>query len=168
MMEKGYGNAEFLDIFSSIISGFNQPLKQEHLQIFEHCLIPMHRKKFVGYFRQNLINAVLSFVKRDKSLAEQAIMACLRYWPLIDPNKEIASLSEIETILNQLKSTEHLQVVKGFLTKRIAICVCSNHYGVAEKALFLLHNPVMLSLLGEKGDENCEEVHLELVADALM
>ena len=95
-------------------------------------------------------------------------MACLKYWPLIDPNKEIASISEIETILNQLKSTEHLQLVKSFLIKRIAICVCSNHYGVAEKALFLLHNPVMISLLGEDGDESSEEIHLELVADALM
>ena len=60
--------------------------------------------KFIGNFRQNLVKAISCFILKDESLAEQAILTCLKYWPLVDPTNEVASLIEIETILNLLKS----------------------------------------------------------------
>ena len=50
-VQVSYGNAEFLEILSSIIDGWSDQLKIEHKQIFEQCLLPMHRSPFIGNFR---------------------------------------------------------------------------------------------------------------------
>ena len=52
-------------------------------------------------------------------LADQAILALIKFWPQVDPHKEICSLTEIETILNLLKSIEPLIEIRCFLVKRI-------------------------------------------------
>lgn len=67
--------------------------------------MPLHRHKFIAFFRQNLITAVSCYIQKDESLADTAILTVLKYWPLINPANEVASLSEIETYLSLLKDT---------------------------------------------------------------
>ena len=36
-------------------------------------------------------------------IAELAILACLKYWPKVDPHKEISFLNELDYIFNLVK-----------------------------------------------------------------
>jgi serine/threonine-protein phosphatase 2A regulatory subunit B' len=77
-----YGYAECLEILASIISGFMLPLKEDHkILMFEQCLVPLHRSKFLGNFHSSLLKAITVFLKKDGSVAVLAIFACLKYWP---------------------------------------------------------------------------------------
>lgn len=49
--DRCFGIAEYLDILFSIIDGFNTPLKPEHVQIYEQCLLPLHRHRNLKQFR---------------------------------------------------------------------------------------------------------------------
>jgi len=55
------------------------------------------------------------FVKKDGTVAELAIFACLKYWPQTDPYKEVSFLNEIDLILNTVKNQELLVDVRDFL-----------------------------------------------------
>ena len=95
------------------------------------------------------MKALQCFINRDESLSSIAILSCLKYWPLVNPNNEVASLTEIESILSLLKSTQHIQEVRYCLVQRVSLCCCSFNCMVAERALYLVHNPVFIGLLKE-------------------
>lgn len=79
--ERCHGIAEYIEILVSVIDGFNSPIKTEHLQIYEQCLLPMHRHHNLKQFRQQLIKAMSKFIIKDESLTDQAILACIKFWP---------------------------------------------------------------------------------------
>ena len=109
--------------------------------------MPLHRHRFIAHFRPNLSKAVSTFINKDESLVCLAILTCLKYWPLVNSNNEVACLSEVETYLNLLKSTTHLIDICVSLIKRVSLCACSLNWAVAERALYMLHNPVLLQLI---------------------
>jgi serine/threonine-protein phosphatase 2A regulatory subunit B' len=80
-------------------------------------------------------------------MAEQAILSCLKYWPKVDPHKEVSTLAELESILNLLRSIEPLIEIRFHLLKRLGESISSIHSGVAERALILVHCPVLLCLI---------------------
>ena len=126
------------------------PLKEDHkILMFEQCLVPLHRSKFLGNFHSSLLKAITVFLKKDGSVAELAIFACLKYWPQTDPYKEVSFLNEIDIILNTVKNQELLVECRDFLFQRIGKCARSKHYAVAERALLLIHNPTIAWLLRE-------------------
>jgi serine/threonine-protein phosphatase 2A regulatory subunit B' len=95
-----------------------------------------------------LLKAISQFVKKDDTLAEIAILACLKYWPVMDPQKEIGFLTEIDLILNTVKQVQNVVDVRECVFTRISKCMSSQHYAVAERALQLLHNPTLRFILG--------------------
>jgi hypothetical protein len=97
--------------------------------------MPLHRHKFISLFRQNLITAVSNFIQKDETLVETAILTVLKYWPVVNPTNEVASLSEIETYLNLLKDPSPLTDLAYALVERVAICSASLNWMVAERAL---------------------------------
>lgn len=68
----------------------------------------MHRHHNLKQFRQQLIKAISKFIIKDESLADQAILSCIKFWPYVDPHKEVGSLIELETLLNLLHTIEPL------------------------------------------------------------
>ena len=160
--DRTFGLAEYLDILVPIIEGFSTPLRNDHRQIFNDCLLPLHRSRNLSQFRQQLVKAVTKFILKDQSLAEDAILTCLKYWPLIDPHKEVSSLTELESIFNILKSIDPLLPIGHYLTKRLSLSISSLHFNVAERAILLLHNPVLLCLIRYQQKEL-----LPLLVDAL-
>ncbi len=38
-------------------------------------------------------------MKKDRSVADLALATCLKYWPKIDPFKEVEFINEVETLL---------------------------------------------------------------------
>jgi len=147
----------------SIIDGFNSPVKPEHVQIFEQCLLPMHRHQNLNQFRQQLVKAMSKFIIKDESLTDQAILSCIKFWPKVDPHKEVGSLVELETLLNLLHTIEPLIDIRHYLLSRLAKCISSLHFCVAERALLLLHNPVLLCLIKEYKNET-----LPVLVDAIL
>lgn len=108
--EKAYGISEILEIFIAIVNGYNSNshLKPEHLQLFEQCLMPLYKMKYIDQFRQQFSKALQCFINRDESLSSIAILSCLKYWPIMNPTNEVASLTEIESIISLLKSTQYI------------------------------------------------------------
>ena len=107
----------------------------------------MHRHRNLNQFRQSLIKAISKFIMKDERLADQAILSCLKYWPKVDPHKEVCTLSELETVLNLLHSIEPLVEIRHHLIKQLSDSISSLHSGVAERALLLIHCPVLLCLI---------------------
>lgn len=48
--EEHNGLTELLEILSSVISGFNSPLKEEHYKFAIKCLIPLHKVRGMQNF----------------------------------------------------------------------------------------------------------------------
>ncbi|KAK7304190.1 hypothetical protein RJT34_15305 [Clitoria ternatea] len=144
--ERHNGIAELLEIFGSVISGFALPLKEEHKMFFCRALIPLHKPKSVGIYHQQLTYCVVQFIRKDPTLASTVIMGLLKYWPVTNSQKELMFMGELEEVL-ELTGMDEFQKIMVLLFRRIACCLNSYHYQVAERAHSLCNNEHILSLV---------------------
>uniref|UniRef100_M8BBU9 Serine/threonine protein phosphatase 2A regulatory subunit n=1 Tax=Aegilops tauschii TaxID=37682 RepID=M8BBU9_AEGTA len=142
------GIAELLEVFGSVISGFALPLKEEHKIFLWRVLIPLHKPKSVGVYLQQLTYCVTQFLEKDPKLAGSIIIGLLRYWPVTNSQKEVMFLSEIEEILEATSMVEFQKCMVP-LFRRIAHCINSSHFQVAERALFMWNNDHIISLVAQ-------------------
>ena len=159
--ERHNGIAELLEILGSIINGFALPLKDEHKQFLLKALLPLHKVKHVSMYHQQLSYCVTQFVEKDPHLAAPVLQHMLEYWPRTFSAKEVLFLNEIEEILEMVQPEEFSVILKP-LFERIAKCVGSPHFQVAERALFLWNNEYIVSLIASR-----REAVLPLVFEAL-
>ncbi|CAI5953026.1 unnamed protein product [Closterium sp. NIES-64] len=146
--ERHNGIAELLEILGSIINGFALPLKEEHKLFLVRALIPLHKPKCVSIYHQQLSYCITQFVEKDPSLADVVLRGLLKYWPLTNSQKEVLFLGELEEILELTQGAEFQQVVAP-LFLRIARCLNSSHFQVAERTLFLWNNDYIVSLVAQ-------------------
>lgn len=66
--EEFNGAAEILGIFAAIISGFNVPLKDEHVTFFKTIIIPLHKVQTSSFFFVELMNCSMLFLSKDRGL----------------------------------------------------------------------------------------------------
>ncbi|KAE8682869.1 Serine/threonine protein phosphatase 2A 59 kDa regulatory subunit B' zeta isoform [Hibiscus syriacus] len=144
--ERHNGIAELLEIFGSIISGFAVPLKEEHKIFLWRALIPLHKPKPVGVYHQQLTFCVVQFLDKDPKLANSVITGLLKYWPVTNSQKELLFISELEEILEMTSMAEFLMIIVP-LFRRIAFCLNSSHYQVAERAHLLWNNEHIFNLI---------------------
>ncbi|XP_022751700.1 serine/threonine protein phosphatase 2A 57 kDa regulatory subunit B' kappa isoform-like [Durio zibethinus] len=144
--ERHNGIAELLEIFGSIISGFAIPLKEEHKMFLWKALIPLHKPKSVGLYHQQLTYCVVQFIEKDPKLANSVIKGLLKYWPVTNSQKELMYISELEEIL-EMTSMAEFQKIMVPVFRRIACCLNSFHYQVAERAHLLWNNEHILNLI---------------------
>jgi len=137
--EKHNGIAELLEILGSIINGFALPLKEEHKLFLVRALIPLHKPKCVAMYHQQLSYCVTQFVEKDCKLADTVIRGLLKYWPITNSSKEVMFLGELEEVLEATQPAEFQRCMVP-LFRQIARCLCSSHFQVAERALFLWNN----------------------------
>ncbi|CEL94017.1 unnamed protein product [Vitrella brassicaformis CCMP3155] len=142
------GIAELLEILGSIINGFALPLKEEHRQFLEHSLIPLHKARTLNAFHQQLAYCMTQFVEKDPRLAETILMGLLRYWPVTNTPKEVLFLNELEEILELTQPPEFQRVMEP-LFKKVAACIVSPHFQVAERVLFLWNNDYIVKLINQ-------------------
>ncbi|KAF8389024.1 hypothetical protein HHK36_025709 [Tetracentron sinense] len=159
--ERHNGIAELLEIFGSVISGFALPLKEEHKTFLCRVLIPLHKPKSLGVYLQQLTYCVTQFIEKDPKLACTMINGLLKYWPIINPQKEVMFLGELEEILEAMNMVE-FQKIMVLLFRRIGCCLNSSHFQVAERALFLWNNEHIVSLIAHN-----RQVILPLIFAAL-
>lgn len=144
--ERHNGIAELLEIFGSVISGFALPLKKEHKMFLLRVLIPLHKPKSVGIYHHQLTYCIVQFIEKEPKLGSAVIKGLLKYWPVTSSQKELMFLSELEELLEMINMEEFEKIMIP-LFRRIACCLNSSHFQVAERAHFLWNNDHILYLI---------------------
>ncbi|GJM94773.1 hypothetical protein PR202_ga11450 [Eleusine coracana subsp. coracana] len=140
------GIAELLEVFGSVISGFARPLKEEHKLFLWKALIPLHKPKTVGMYLPQLTYCITQFIEKEPKLTGTVIRGLLKYWPVTNSQKEMMFLGELEEVL-ELTEMADFQKCAVPLFRRIAHCLNSSHFQVAERALFLWNNEHLFDLI---------------------
>ncbi|RUO96059.1 protein phosphatase 2 regulatory subunit B, gamma isoform, isoform CRA_b, partial [Jimgerdemannia flammicorona] len=148
--ERHNGVAELLEILGRfvIINGFALPLKEEHKTFLTKVLIPLHKCKSLTLYHPQLAYCVVQFLEKDPGLTDEVITGLLRYWPKVNSPKEVMFLNEIEEILDVMEHNEFQKIMAALFT-RIALCVSSPHFQVAERALYYWNNEYIVNLMGD-------------------
>ncbi|CAD6334456.1 unnamed protein product [Miscanthus lutarioriparius] len=142
------GIAELLGVFGSVISGFAKPLKEEHKLFLWKALIPLHKTKTVGVYFPQLTYCITQFIEKEPKLTGTVIRGLLKYWPVTNSQKEMMFLGELEEVL-ELTEMADFQKCAVPLFRRIAQCLNSSHFQVAERALFLWNNEHLFGLISQ-------------------
>lgn len=142
------GISELLEILGSIINGFALPLKEEHKLFLEKSLIPLHKARNISAFHQQLAYCMTQYVEKDSHLAEPIVMGLVRYWPVTNTPKEVMFLNELEEILELTQSTEFSKVMMP-LFQKLAECIQSPHFQVAERVLFMWNNEYFVKMINQ-------------------
>ncbi|KAH7647953.1 phosphatase 2A regulatory B subunit [Cryptosporidium bovis] len=142
------GIAELLEIFVSIVNGFTIPLKEEHKLFLETALIPLHKAKHISSFHQQLIYCLIQYIEKDTKLSVPIIEGILKYWPITNSSKQILFLNELEELL-EITPTNYIEPILIPIFERLAACIQSPHFHVAERVLYLWNNEVIVNLINE-------------------
>ncbi|KAK8588727.1 hypothetical protein V6N12_023148 [Hibiscus sabdariffa] len=142
------GVGELLEILGSIINGFTVPIKEEHKLFLVRTLIPMHKLKHVALYHHHLSYCVVQLVDKDYKLADAVVRGLLKYWPLVNCQKEVLFLGEVEEVLEEMQSAEFQRCMVP-LFRQIARCVNSPNFQVAERALFFWNSEHIVGLISE-------------------
>ena len=110
--------------------------------------MPLHKAKSLSVYHPQLAYCVVQFLEKDPSLSERVITCLLRYWPKVHSPKEVMFLNELEEILDVIEPSEFQKVMVP-LFRRIALCVSSPHFQVAERALYFWNNEYIMSLISD-------------------
>jgi len=147
-----HGIAEFLDIFSSIINGFSIPVKDEHKAFLRNVLLPLHKcDKYEVYFQQ-LADCCVLFVNKDQAIATTVLAGLLKFWPRLSPTKQAFYLREMLNVIGALVEHENgfsypkYREIVLLCVNKIFECMESPHFQVADQALSLWKDTVMLYL----------------------
>ncbi|KAM7468223.1 hypothetical protein LguiB_015785 [Lonicera macranthoides] len=146
--ERHSGIGELLEILGSIINGFALPMKEEHKLFLVRALIPLHKPKPVSLYHQQLSYCITQFVEKDYKLADTVIRGLLKYWPVINCQKEVLFLGELEEVLEGTQAAEFQRCMVP-LFRQISRCLNSSHFQVAERALFLWNNEHIVNLIAQ-------------------
>lgn len=146
--ERHNGIAELLEILGSIINGFALPLKEEHKTFLTRVLIPLHKVKSLALYHPQLAYCVVQFLEKDSSLTEEVLLGLLRYWPKVNSPKEVMFLNEVEEILDVIEPAEFVKIQVP-LFQQLQRCINSQHFQVAERALYFWNNEYIVNLIGE-------------------
>ncbi|KAI8881255.1 protein phosphatase 2A regulatory B subunit [Backusella circina FSU 941] len=142
------GIAELLEILGSIINGFALPLKAEHKQFLTRVLLPLHKPSNLSTYHPQLAYCVVQFLEKDAALTKTVVDHLIRYWPKVNSAKEVMFINEIEEVLDVVESDEFGKVMVPIFQK-VALCISSSHFQVAERALYLWNNGYILNLMHE-------------------
>ncbi|EST05165.1 Protein phosphatase 2A, regulatory B subunit, B56 [Kalmanozyma brasiliensis GHG001] len=146
--ERHNGIAELLEILGSIINGFALPLKEEHKTFLTRVLIPLHKVKSLALYHPQLAYCVVQFLEKDSALTEEVLLGLLRYWPKVNSPKEVMFLNEVEEILDVIEPSEFVKIEVP-LFQQLQRCINSQHFQVAERALYFWNNEYIVNLIGD-------------------
>lgn len=133
------GIGELLEILGSIINGFALPLKKEHLTFLHVALIPLHRPKCVALYHQQLSYCIVQYAEKDASTAHFILEGIFKYWPWTHSSKQVAFLNEVEELL-EVVLPQFIEKLQQPLMQCVLRCLCSEHFQVVERTLFLWNN----------------------------
>lgn len=132
---KHNGIGELLEILGSIINGFAIPLKKEHLLFLEKALIPLHKPRNVALYHPQLSYCISQYVEKDPETIVTILRGLIRFWPWNSSAKQVLFLNELEEIM-ELCRGDQINQIQDDLFKLLAACIASEHFQVAERALY--------------------------------
>lgn len=142
------GIAEILEVLGSIINGFAVPLKEEHKMFLSRVLMPLHKPKNLSLYNTQLTYCICQFLDKEPTLIDVVFKLLLRMWPVGNSPKEVLFINELEELLNVVDEI-HFKRVRVPIFKRICSCFKSEHFQVAERALYLWSNDHVVSLVAD-------------------
>ncbi|KAL7416477.1 protein phosphatase PP2A0 B subunit gamma isoform [Mrakia frigida] len=146
--ERHNGIAELLEILGAIINGFAFPLKEEHKTFLTRVLVPLHKAKSLALYHPQLAYCVVQFLEKDSTLTEEVLLGLLGYWPKVNSPKEVMFLNEVEEILDVIEAVEFVKIQVP-LFQQLSRCINSQHFQVAERALYFWNNEYIVNLMGD-------------------
>ncbi|XP_008806167.2 serine/threonine protein phosphatase 2A 57 kDa regulatory subunit B' beta isoform-like [Phoenix dactylifera] len=137
--ERHCGIGELLEIWGSIINGFAVPLKKEHRVFLARVLVPLHKPKWMPAYHHQLSYCISQFVQKEPELGGVVLRGILRYWPVTNCQKEVLLISELDDLVESLGPSEFEKLAVP-LCSRIAKCLSSCNFQVAERTLYIWNN----------------------------
>ncbi|KAK4789853.1 hypothetical protein SAY86_017157 [Trapa natans] len=129
--------------------------------IFYRFIYETERQNGIAVYHQQLSYCIVQFVEKDYKLADTVIRGLLKYWPVINCQKEVLFLGELEEVLEATRATEFQRCMVP-LFRQVARCINSSHFQVAERSLFLWNNEHVVSLISQN-----RSVILPIIYEAL-
>lgn len=149
---KHNGIAELLEILGSIINGFALPLKAEHKRFLNRVLIPLHKCRQLPTYHPQLAYCIVQFLEKEPTLTEDVFLGLFKLWPKINSPKEVLLLNELDETLEVVEPEEFVKIMVP-LFEKLAQCISSPHFQVAERALYFWHNEYLMSLVNENASK---------------
>ncbi|GLT36825.1 hypothetical protein SLA2020_111780 [Shorea laevis] len=148
---KHNGIPELLTFLKNIVEERESACLEDEFKVFLlRSLIPLYKSKWLVMFYPYLRNCIAEFIVKDRKIADSVMQGMLRYWPKQGSSREYFFLDAAECFLVEAKlSTDFSSSVVGSLEK-IAGCLKSLQFNVAEKALSLLDVDGGLGILIKK------------------
>lgn len=123
-----------LSVLSSIVAGFQKPLKSKYIMIYQKVIIPLHRNSYLAYFSRELFCCVIQFLEHDHKLAIELYRTIIRDWPRLQPEKQLLFIDEI-TILSSFVDESFLKEAIRLICPQLMTSLMSCHAAIAEKIL---------------------------------
>jgi len=111
----------------------------------------LHKPKNLTLYNTQLTYCICQFLDKEPPLVDMVFRLLLRMWPMGNSPKEVLFISEIEELLNVVDEL-HFKRVRVPIFKRVGACFKSQHFQVAERALYLWSNDHIVSLVADSAD----------------
>jgi len=108
----------------------------------------LHKVKSLSLYHPQLAYCVVQFLEKDPTLAEDAMLGLLKYWPKVNSPKEVMFLHEVEEVLDVTDPVEFQKIQVPFF-RQLARCINSQHFQVAERALLYWNNEYVINLMSD-------------------
>lgn len=110
--------------------------------------MPLHKVRSLQTYHPQLAYCIVQFLEKDPSLTEEVVVGLLRYWPKVNSPKEVMFLNEIEDIFEVMEPSEFVKIQVP-LFQQLAKSISSQHFQVAERALYFWNNEYFCTLVSE-------------------
>jgi serine/threonine-protein phosphatase 2A regulatory subunit B' len=120
--------------FASIIAGLRTPLDPKRLPFFHEILLPLHRNQFLVYFSKELLTCVWQYLEKDGSLIISVLQTVMRYWPRLQPQKQIIMIDEIAYFSSFVEEEWLVRCVRT-VCPQLMMSLSSCNSGISEKIL---------------------------------
>lgn len=133
LFSMGQASLELLDFFSSIVQGFNPPLKADHVKFFNQALLPLYTYSELNRYSKALTSCVCKFCEKNFNLISVAFDYLYKHWPLQDSKKQKIYIDSVKVILFSFDKFSDTSLRRAFAI--LAEGVRSDNVDVAEIAL---------------------------------
>ncbi|VDL16669.1 unnamed protein product [Hymenolepis diminuta] len=160
--EQFNGIGELLEIFGSIVSGYQTPLKPEQIESLRKVILPLHKPWSISTYHPQLAYCIVQFLEKDTSLLKYIVNeGILRFWPKAHSAKTVMFLNELEECLEMVNEADFVTVMVPVF-KRLAAGYTNTHFQLAERSLIVTYNATLFNMAS-----NYVDVILPIVLPAL-
>ncbi|KAM3188080.1 hypothetical protein ACTXT7_001033 [Hymenolepis weldensis] len=126
--EQFNGIGELLEIFGSIVSGYQTPLKPEQIESLRKVILPLHKPWSISTYHPQLAYCIVQFLEKDTSLLKYIVNeGILRFWPKAHSAKTVMFLNELEECLEMVNEADFVTVMVPVF-KRLAAGYTNTHF----------------------------------------